>query len=105
MTYVGAPRPHGCLFCDAGGGAERDRLVLGWSAHALVMLNRYPYQSGHVLIAPRRHGADLGSLPDAEYDDLQRTRHVLDTYDHLRPAFAWLDAPAGAVVPPSASGL
>ena len=54
---------------------------------SLVMLNRYPYQSGHVMIAPRRHTADLPALPPAEHGDLAETlRRVLASLlQALRP--------------------
>jgi ATP adenylyltransferase len=49
----------GCIFCfgKLGLAARRRRLVLHAGPSALVMLNRYPYNSGHLLIAPRRHVA------------------------------------------------
>lgn len=60
----------GCFLCDAvaalGNPAQRrERLVLWDSPHCLCVLNRYPYTSGHLLIAPRAHIADLDAL-DAE---------------------------------------
>lgn len=60
--YLRAERPpsSGCIFCFSRlGAAERKRrLVLYDGAQALIMLNRFPYNSGHIMIAPRRH---LGS--------------------------------------------
>ncbi len=51
------PRAHDCIFCFGRlSAAERKRrLVLYDSDQALVMLNRYPYNSGHIMVAPRRH--------------------------------------------------
>ena len=47
----------GCIFCFGTLGARerRRRLVLYAGPLALVMLNRYPYNNGHLMIAPRRH--------------------------------------------------
>src|SRR3989441_12486050 len=74
MAYIGAAKEaRECLFCAALAGDARERLVLGTTAHSLVMLNRYPYQNGHLMIAPRRHTADLPSLPAAEHADLAET--------------------------------
>ena len=74
MTYVGgASQPTGCIFCAATTGDPRERLLLGTTAHSLVMLNRYPYQNGHLMVAPRRHTADLPALPAAEHVDLAET--------------------------------
>jgi ATP adenylyltransferase len=46
-----------CIFCFAtlGAPARRRRLVLLQTAHASVMINRYPYNNGHLMVAPRRH--------------------------------------------------
>jgi len=149
MAYVGAAAASGCIFC--AGENSRARLVLGVTAASVVMLNRYPYASGHLMVAPRRHTALLGELAATEHADLAETlrrsvsalegtlrpqgvnlgmnlgacagagivdhlhwhvvprwsgdtnfmtsiaetrvmpQHLLETYDRLRPAFAWLD--------------
>ena len=50
-----------CIFCEA---AERDDdpLVVDRGVHAFVILNLYPYNSGHLMVVPRRHVATLASL-------------------------------------------
>ncbi|HJQ73404.1 MAG TPA: HIT domain-containing protein [Gaiellaceae bacterium] len=74
MAYVGTAKDvRGCIFCAAVTGDARERLLLGTTAHSLVMLNRYPYQSGHLMVAPRRHTAELPALPQAEHHDLGDT--------------------------------
>jgi|SRR5581483_11361733 len=74
MAYVGsASTERGCIFCAALTGDPRERLLLGTTARSLVMLNRYPYQNGHLMIAPRRHTNDLPGLPAAEHVDLAET--------------------------------
>jgi ATP adenylyltransferase len=74
MAYVGtAPRDDGCIFCRALESDPRDRLLLGASPLSLVVLNRYPYASGHLMVAPRRHTASLDELPADEYGDLMET--------------------------------
>jgi ATP adenylyltransferase len=154
MAYIGGGVPAGgCIFCVALED-PRERLALGATSASLVMLNRYPYASGHLMVAPRRHTADLAGMAADEHADLAETvrrtvatlndvlrpqgmnigmnlgvcagagvadhlhwhivprwggdtnfmttvaetrvmpQHLLDTYDRLRPAFAWLDAAA-----------
>jgi ATP adenylyltransferase len=46
-----------CIFCfgDIDEGERKRRLVVHVEPHALVMLNRYPYNNGHLMVAPRRH--------------------------------------------------
>ncbi|MGH8011766.1 MAG: HIT family protein [Candidatus Binataceae bacterium] len=60
-AYINAARrgPRRCIFCFGrlGPGGRRKRLVLHAGPLASVMLNRYPYNSGHLMIAPRRHVA------------------------------------------------
>ena len=71
MAYIGAAKEPGCIFCSKP--AEPDRraaLVLARTPHAAVLLNRYPYSSGHVMVAPRRHTADLCALTAEEYGKL-----------------------------------
>ena len=55
---------------DDDPSARRDRLVLWHTSHATVLLNRYPYANGHLLVAPRRHVADLEGLTAEELADL-----------------------------------
>jgi len=60
-----------CIFCI--GEAEKDdpeRLVLGIYPRTLAICNRYPYNNGHVLVAPRRHVADLSLLPKEDLAEL-----------------------------------
>ena len=51
-----------------------DTLVLERSEHCLVIMNLYPYGSGHVLVAPRRHIGQLDALADDEAIDLMRAQ-------------------------------
>ncbi len=56
-----------CFLCELARNPEKDAAnhVLLRSAMGLLLLNRYPYVNGHLLIAPYRHAADLGDLgPD-----------------------------------------
>ena len=65
-----------CFLCQAAVAATDDerrrRLVLWTTDHMSVLINRYPYTNGHLLIAPRVHKADLEELTEAEQLDLQR---------------------------------
>ena len=82
MTYIGGTKPSACIFCTALTGDPRERLVLGSTGSSLVMLNRYPYQSAHLMVAPRRHTASLPALPDGEHADLAETlRRTLASLD------------------------
>ena len=73
MTYVTDKVQRGCIFCAALEGDRRERLVRGATPASVVMLNRYPYQVGHLMVAPRRHTAELPELPADEHADLAET--------------------------------
>ena len=52
----------GCIFCEAVEGDDRDKLVLHRGRTAFVLLNRYPYCSGHAMVAPVAHEGELSAL-------------------------------------------
>lgn len=63
-----SPAP-GCIFCRAA--ADEDETLLLWRGErVLAMLNRFPYTSGHVMVAPRQHVADLGELDAVTLADM-----------------------------------
>jgi ATP adenylyltransferase len=67
LEYVGsADSADGCVFCDAVAGDDEERLVVHRGERAFVLLNRFPYTSGHFMVAPVRHTGDFGSLDAAE---------------------------------------
>ena len=73
MEFIEKEKPAGCIFCLYPAEVrDRENLVLGRSAHSFVMLNRYPYNNGHLMVIPRRHVSDLCALSEEEYGDLQR---------------------------------
>jgi ATP adenylyltransferase len=74
LEYVqNADKQDGCVFCRA---AESDdaagQLVVHRGERAFVLLNKFPYSSGHLLVAPYRHGLDFGDLDDAEALEIHR---------------------------------
>ena len=71
QDYVSStgPKPTGCVFCLAADD-ENNRLVVHRAALNLVVMNLYPYNSGHVMVAPRRHLADLSSATPEELAEM-----------------------------------
>src|ERR671913_185388 len=71
-----------CFICAAAATTtdeeRRNMLVLWLSEHTVVMINRYPYTNGHLLVAPRAHKADLEQFtPDEQLDfQVQTTEAV-----------------------------
>jgi ATP adenylyltransferase len=62
-----------CLFCAAWASEdEAASLVVHRGADAFVLLNKFPYASGHLMVAPRRHEGDFSALADDEALELHR---------------------------------
>ena len=62
----------GCIFCLAAAGEDEETLVVHRGEHAFALLNKFPYSSGHLMVAPYRHVADFGDLSDKEALELHR---------------------------------
>ncbi len=72
MAYIDQPdKDHpqdgsGCIFCDKAAQRDDDRnLVVQRGQYAFVLLNLFPYNNGHLMVAPYRHTARLDDLDDA----------------------------------------
>jgi ATP adenylyltransferase len=75
LEYIqGADEEGGCFFCAAASaaGEDEDRLVVHRGVRAFVLLNRFPYSSGHLMVAPYRHVAEFGELEDEEALEVHR---------------------------------
>jgi ATP adenylyltransferase len=73
MEYIkAADDGDGCVFCLAASGDDAERLVVHRGAHAIVLLNKFPYSSGHFMVAPVRHVGEYGELTDDEVLELHR---------------------------------
>jgi ATP adenylyltransferase len=68
LEYVqNADTQEGCIFCRAAASDDDEgQLVVHRGERAFVLLNKFPYASGHLLVAPNRHGLNFGDLDDAE---------------------------------------
>ena len=73
-----AAKPKGCIFCEKPRSSrDRQNYVLRRAPRTFTMLNLYPYNNGHLLIAPYRHAGDLSRLEDGELHELfEETRRA-----------------------------
>ena len=75
MEYIQAnkdsPEDAECIFCRIQRGDESERMLTR-SELGFVVLNKYPYSPGHILVIPNRHVGDLEELEDDESLDLQQ---------------------------------
>ena len=64
----------GCVFCAEAAGevAEGESLLVHRGRSAIAILNKYPYSSGHLMVAPIRHVGLLAELTDAEALEIHR---------------------------------
>ncbi len=74
MEYVTGEPQSGCLFCRVlENPDDPDAQLVVWRPEgAIVMLNKFPYNAGHVMLAPAVHQGDLENLDDAQTTDLMR---------------------------------
>jgi ATP adenylyltransferase len=90
MEYLRAnkdePEDAGCVLCRIRDGEEPQR-VLARSDAGFVVLNKYPYNPGHVMVVPNRHVGDLEAVADEELLELQRLirRSVSALREEMQP--------------------
>jgi ATP adenylyltransferase len=72
MPYIEGDRPGtACLFCEMLSRADGpDNLILHRGLRAFVILNRFPYNNGHMMVVPHRHLASLEDLEGPEQAEL-----------------------------------
>ncbi len=72
LTYVtaAAGTPPGCIFCAALAAIDREPLVVHAGARAYVILNKFPYNNGHLMVVPHRHAGRLAELDREELVEL-----------------------------------
>src|SRR5713226_2418624 len=100
--------PSGCIFCELPlARDDRANLVLGRTGRTFAMLNKYPYNNGHLMVIPRAHASDVHALSSDDYlhwhvvprwggdtsfmpvlaDTKVMVEHLNATWDRLRPLF------------------
>ena len=73
LEYIArADEDEGCFFCRAVEASDEEALVVHRGEAAFVLLNKFPYSSGHVMVAPYRHIGDFGDLENDEALEIHR---------------------------------
>ena len=73
MKYIESPRRETCIFCIGDDESkDKENLVVYRGSKSFIIMNRYPYNTGHLMIAPYRHVGDLTQLSDEELLDLMK---------------------------------
>ena len=89
-----APTPEGCVFChiaqsspDEEPSEETDQanLVVFRGLHNFVVLNKFPYTSGHVMVVPYAHAAELSAISDEAATEMMALARLTEA--HLRSTY------------------
>ena len=71
MEYILSEKPKECIFCLGKDEREdKKRLVLHRSSRSFVIMNRYPYNNGHIMIAPLKHLPDIEDIDKETAQDM-----------------------------------
>jgi ATP adenylyltransferase len=106
LEYVShADELEGCFLCAEGAGEIDDSLVVHRGERVFAVLNKFPYSSGHLLVAPYEHLGELAALGDETV--LEIHHQTLAAIDALRAVYrpdgfnlGWnIGRPAGAGIP------
>jgi ATP adenylyltransferase len=89
IEYIRAAKPDGCILCDKP-AEEKDaeNYILYRGKYNFIMLNAYPYNPGHLLVAPYRHISSLEELTDVERNEHFKlvSRSITVLKKDLKPA-------------------
>jgi ATP adenylyltransferase len=70
--------PPGCFICRYLGEAnDQENLIVRRCEHSVILLNRFPYNNGHLLVAPLSHKASLSDLTDTEMLEIQQQLRLM----------------------------
>lgn len=103
MTEASVPSS-GCIFCDALARGDDEPLMIHRGPRAFVILNKFPYNNGHLMVVANRHVGRLAALDDAELAEImtltQAAERALDAVyrPHAYNVGLNLGKPAGAGV-------
>lgn len=73
IQYVTEGKNYGCIFCDKPDeDLDKENLILRRGDLSFIMMNAFPYNNGHLMIAPYRHVGDISLLGDEEMLDIMK---------------------------------
>ncbi|ASJ03224.1 HIT family hydrolase [Thermococcus profundus] len=78
IEYIRSPKHEGCIFCDfPKENRDKERLILYRGKYSFVIMNNYPYNPGHVMIAPYRHVGKWEDLTDDELLEIMKLSQLM----------------------------
>lgn len=75
--YIYLRKNKKCIFCGKRTSKNKGSYIIERSRHSFAMLNAYPYNNAHVMVAPYRHVDALDKLRDAEITDLFKLVNII----------------------------
>lgn len=69
INYVGKKKQKGCIFCRAKKSSANDYVIFK-TEKSMCLLNKYPYNNGHLMICPLRHVSDISEIKEEEMLDM-----------------------------------
>lgn len=73
MEYILGEKEDGCIFCEKPReNDDRKNLILYRGEYYFVIMNKFPYNNGHLMVVPYRHTSDFENLKDAEYLEMMK---------------------------------
>lgn len=72
IEYILGPKPDSCVFCipPEDAGEDRERLILHRAKYSFVIMNKFPYNNGHIMVCPYRHVMELAALSPNETHEI-----------------------------------
>src|SRR5210317_238600 len=86
--FILGPKEKGCVFCNRiKRRSDRKNLILLRAKKNIVIMNKYPYNAGHLMIVPKAHRGSIKEMTGGEWDEMHRlTRFSLDIIKDIMPA-------------------
>ena len=70
INYILSKKQKGCVFCiKKTSGYKKRHYILADSKYSFILLNKYPYTAGHIMVLPQRHVSELELLKNDEHTD------------------------------------
>jgi ATP adenylyltransferase len=70
--------PAGCVFCIAKTIGDGQQLIVHEGQLAYVILNKFPYNAGHLMVVPQRHVAQMAGLEDSELSEMAKLTQLCE---------------------------
>jgi len=79
-TYIKSKKNEGCIFCLAAESSDDEAALVVYRARLnFLILNRYPYTNGHLMIAPYRHAARLNELDETTTAEMMQLARLAES--------------------------